>query len=149
MLGNLSSVKHWLLGTKNRKWWIYYSNGSTKETFIYKMGVLNGKALKYYPNGQILSDKSYKSDKLSGEYIEYYMQGRSRSQGVMVEDEMDGKWKFWHHNGQMECELECHHGEIIESKVWDDEGNIKEELQRVKLSEDPNFSGRKTTRNLK
>ena len=65
MLGNLSSVKHWLLGTKNRKWWIYYSNGSTKETFIYKMGVLNGKALKYYPNGQILSDKSYKSDKLS------------------------------------------------------------------------------------
>jgi len=138
-----------MLGTKNKKWWDYYSNGSTKETLIYKMGILNGKSMKFYPNGKVLEDKFYKNDKLNGEYVEYYIQGKTRAQGVMTDDKMEGKWTFWHHNGQKECEFHCTGGNLVNGKVWDDDGNIKEERQRVKLSEDPNFLGRKTTRNLK
>ena len=42
---------------------------------------------------------------------------------------MDGKWTFWYHNGQKECEVICKNGELIDGKVWDDDGNKKESLR--------------------
>jgi len=42
---------------------------------------------------------------------------------------MNGKWTFWYHNGQKECEVICEHGEVIDSKVWDDDGNKKKSIR--------------------
>ena len=47
----------------------------------------------------------------------------------MVDNEMDGKWTFWYHNGQKECEVICKNGELIDGKVWDDDGNKKKSIR--------------------
>ena len=71
----------------------------------------------------------YNKDILSGNYIEYYIEGQYRGKGKMKNDEMHGKWTFWYHNGQKECEVTCKNGELIDCKVWDDDGNRKKSIR--------------------
>ena len=66
---------------------------------------------------------------MGGKYAEYRVKGTKVSSGLMVDNEMDGKWTFWYHNGQKECEVICKNGELIDGKVWDDDGNKKESLR--------------------
>ena len=64
-----------------------------------------------------------------GKYAEYRINGTNVSSGLMVDNEMDGKWTFWYHNGQKECEVICKNGELIDGKVWDDDGNRKKSIR--------------------
>jgi antitoxin component YwqK of YwqJK toxin-antitoxin module len=90
---------------------------------------MDGNVTFWYRNGKVKASKIYKDDKLDGKYTEHRVTGTQVSSGVMVNNEMDKKWTFWYHNGQKECEVICKNGELIDGKVWDDDGNKKESLR--------------------
>jgi antitoxin component YwqK of YwqJK toxin-antitoxin module len=126
-------------GTKRRK--IVYKNDKLvsdkkwddTEHLVYELNYRNGKLDKkstyWYKNGKPKLDLVYNSGKLDGSYTEYHHSGKQFSHGIMKNDKMQGKWTFWYHNGQKECEVICKNGNLIDGKVWDDDGNEKEGLR--------------------
>ena len=129
--GEKSSIQYWLSGKKDSDWIYYYDNGKVKETFMYDMDIIHGKREKYFYSGQIHMRRNYKNGVMEGLYEEWRMRGlkKNRSRGKMKNGEMDGKWTYWHPNGHKECEVVCKNGELIDGKVWDDDGNKKESLR--------------------
>jgi len=95
----------------------------------YKNKKLNGKSTFWYRSGKLKSESIYKSGKLNGEYTEYRVNETKVSKGIMKNDKMNKKWTFWYHNGKKECEVICENGKLIDGKVWDDDGNIKESIR--------------------
>lgn len=49
----------------------FYSDGSTKQTVTYQMGVLEGPARTYFPNGQTEHEFSYSNGEVDGTYRTY------------------------------------------------------------------------------
>ena len=92
----------------------------------YKNGKENGKWTYWYKNGEVKLEREYKNGKLDGSYTEYHYSGKKFSHGLMGNDKMQGKWTFWYHNGQKECEVVCKNGKLVDGKIWDDDGNVKE-----------------------
>ena len=80
-------------------------------------------------SGKLKNEYFCKDDKIHGNFLENFPNGIIRSKGKVKKGKMDGKWTFWYHNGQKECEVICKNGELIDGKVWDDDGNKKESLR--------------------
>ena len=118
-----------------------YKNGELKEEIKwddeknkvhdinYSNGKMDGNVTFWYRNGKVKTSKIYKDGRVAGKYAEYRITGTDVSSGLMVDNEMDGKWTFWYHNGQKECEVTCKNGELIDGKVWDDDGNKKKSIR--------------------
>ena len=100
---------------KNKVYDISYSNGK-----------MDGNVTFWYHNGKVKTSKIYKDGRMFGKYAEHRITGTDVCRVLMVDNEMDGKWTFWYHNGQKECEVICKNGELIDGKVWDDDGNEKQ-----------------------
>ena len=130
----------WYQNTVKEKEMIYRDDGLTREKkwddkknkvhdISYSNGKMDGNVTFWYHNGKVKASKIYKDGRVVGKYTEHRITGTDVSSGLMVDNEMDGKWTFWYHNGQKECEVICKNGELIDGKVWDDDGNKKESLR--------------------
>ena len=93
-------------------------------------GILNqGDCIVWYDNGVKYQHFTYDGNRLDGRWREWHTNGQKRADGEMKYGSMNGKWTFWYHNGQKECELICKNGELVDGKIWDDDGNEKKSIR--------------------
>jgi len=58
-------------------------------------------------------------------HTEFHENGKKASEGNYKDGKKDGLWTFWYENGQKEKEDTYKDGKVISSKVWNEDGSVK------------------------
>lgn len=99
----------------------YHKNGKLKESITY-----------FASNGNLHSEielASYKFNSKGIDYLEYYNNKGKRASGRLTSNyEMDGEWNFYHLNGLPESKYMFDKGEIVEGKIYHEDGNLIAEI---------------------
>ena len=94
---------------------LYYAPGSDKP--------YSGESVLYYESGQKMVEGTWKDGKLDGLLTEWYENGQKSGEGTLKDGKEDGLWTWWRENGQKHYAGTFKDGELIESTLWDEDGN--------------------------
>jgi hypothetical protein len=85
---------------------------------------INGIVKQYYENGKIWREMTIKNGLENGEEREFYENGKLHVIANVVNGKTDGISKLYNEDGKLYMELNWQDGEVVETKIYDENGNI-------------------------
>lgn len=87
---------------------------------------INGIVKQYYENGNIWREMTIKNGKENGTEREYYENGKLHVVANVVDGKTDGLSKLYNPDEKLYMEINWKNGEMIDAKVYDENGNVIE-----------------------
>lgn len=94
------------------------------ELEVYKGVLFTGSAVEYYDNGDLLSETEIINGRWSGWSREWYPNGQLKVEEHYIHEVLDGMHREWFQNGQLRLEKKVVEAIVVESKEWDEQGNL-------------------------
>ena len=104
----------------------FYKNGQLQQLAYFVNGKLDSTFIEYFENGDTSKLMYYKNGLENGIHKEFYQNGKLKVKANVLQDQQHGKSWFYHENGILESYELYNHGTLINSKYYDEDGNITE-----------------------
>ena len=108
----------------------WHDNGQLMYREIYKDGALDGISKYWYKNGQLemelLRHEGLPAGLTDNSYEKYWNENGQLIYMTECEKAYDYVYKEWYDNGQLKSESNHKNGEVISTKCFDENGNLKE-----------------------
>ena len=102
-------------------------DGDKKSEDNFKEGIREGKYTSWFTYGK--KNKKYECYYIdgyrNGTFIRWNSNEIKIREGKYKDGKEDGLWTFWYENGQKEKEDTYKDGKVISSKVWNEDGSVK------------------------
>ena len=98
----------------------------------YLNGERHGKMKAYYDNGKLKSEEDYQNGKRSGKVKRFYLDGKLKSEENYLNFKKNGVTKEYYDDGKLKAEKEYINDKIWNSKTFDQNNNIINELKEGK-----------------
>jgi antitoxin component YwqK of YwqJK toxin-antitoxin module len=103
----------------------FYENGRMEEETPYTNNVRNGVQKDYYDNGKLSAEIPFTADKINGVFKSYYYNtGKLWHEINYSDNQLNGADKSYYENGKLESETTFTYNKKVESKNYDENGNV-------------------------
>jgi antitoxin component YwqK of YwqJK toxin-antitoxin module len=93
---------------------------------VYNGVLFTGIAVEYYDDDLPATETEVINGRRSGWSREWYLNGQLKIEEYYINSILDGIYREWFENGQLKIEKKVVEGIEVESKEWDEQGNLIE-----------------------